>query len=185
MPAPAPRTHSTSRMPSDGTASGSNATDTTNPTTTGGTNPPGGTNPSNDMTSRMSQSAQPTQPQLAPGVSITSREPLVFRYRSADYAVGDTGEWVRMNTNRPVSQTLSRFFDSQEDIISRTAASGPSRRSWRETSLPVRHSRASPVSCGTSASTGRACRSLPAPGSATEVRSVGKSTPRPVWRRGS
>jgi len=100
--------------------------------------PADNTNTANDMTSRMSQSTRPAQPQLAGGVSIVSREPLVFKYRGMDYAVGDTGEWVKFGSNQPVSQTLSRFLDAQEDTLSRTAASGtPSPQAQQQTTPPT------------------------------------------------
>jgi hypothetical protein len=61
---------------------------------------------------------QPTGPALAPGVAVTSENPLVLKYKGQDYAVNDQGQWAKStNQNAVLSQTMQAFLDTQEKAI--------------------------------------------------------------------
>jgi hypothetical protein len=61
---------------------------------------------------------KPTGPALSPGISITSEEPMVLKYKGQDYAVNDQGQWAKStNQNAILSQSMQQFLDRQEQAI--------------------------------------------------------------------
>ena len=61
---------------------------------------------------------QPTGPALAPGVAVTSENPMVLNYKGQDYAINDQGQWSKANNQKAVlSQTMQAFLDTQEKAI--------------------------------------------------------------------
>jgi len=61
---------------------------------------------------------QPEGPALSPGVSVTSEEPMVLKYKGQDYAVNDQGQWAKStNQNATLSQSMQQFLDRQEQAI--------------------------------------------------------------------
>ena len=63
------------------------------------------------------QPAQPAGPQLAPGVTAVSTEPVILRYNKRDYFIADDGLWHEMNNRNPVPEAWQQFFDRQAEIV--------------------------------------------------------------------
>ena len=60
---------------------------------------------------------QATAPQLHPSVQVVQQEPIVLRYKKADYALNDQGQWAPLlNPAKKISQAAQAFFDKQHDI---------------------------------------------------------------------
>jgi hypothetical protein len=60
---------------------------------------------------------QAAGPQLAPGVTAVSVDPVILRYGKKDYYIADDGMWHEMNNRNPVDDAWQRFFDQQAELV--------------------------------------------------------------------
>lgn len=63
--------------------------------------------------------AQKSEPLMSTpaGVEIVSPDPLVLRYRNADYVQNNQGQWTKFNSSSALAPTEQAFFDKQMDIL--------------------------------------------------------------------
>lgn len=59
--------------------------------------------------------AAPAGPQLAPGLSVTNAEPIMFKFNNRNYTLGGQGAWVDSKTSKPADQNLQAFLNQQHD----------------------------------------------------------------------
>jgi hypothetical protein len=70
------------------------------------------------MTKAQEPAALDKGPQLDPGVSVVSDNPMVLRYGKDDYAINDQGQWAKSNNQKAtLSQAMQEFLDKQERSI--------------------------------------------------------------------
>ena len=60
---------------------------------------------------------KPSAPQLDARIQVVQQEPIVLRYKNADFALNDQGQWAPLlSPNKKISQAAQAFFDKQHDI---------------------------------------------------------------------
>jgi hypothetical protein len=70
---------------------------------------------------RAAQSATPTEPvapaapKLASGLSVTSPEPIMFKFQGQNIGLGTQGQWVNTKTRKAVDEPMQAFFNQQHD----------------------------------------------------------------------
>jgi hypothetical protein len=70
--------------------------------------------------------AEPEGPKLAQGVSITSDEPIMIKFKNTDYTLNDQGQWAPATApNKLVNQAMAKFLDNQHDIYLNSQPASP------------------------------------------------------------
>jgi hypothetical protein len=59
--------------------------------------------------------APPAAPELATGVSVTSPEPIMFKFQGQNIGLGSQGQWVNTKTRKAVDEPMQAFFNQQHD----------------------------------------------------------------------
>ena len=62
---------------------------------------------------------------LAKDVEVIDADPMILRYRSVDYFLGDKGQWVNAKTNKDAPAPFQAFLNKQADAIEQTATPTP------------------------------------------------------------
>lgn len=63
------------------------------------------------MTNRAAGRVNQTAPGLPKGVSIVSRDPIIVRYKSLDYAIGNNGQWTALKGNAADLESFQAYLD--------------------------------------------------------------------------
>ena len=82
---------------------------------------------------------------MAKDVEVVNMDPMILRYRSKDFHLGDTGEWVDSKSNRPAQPAYQAFLNQQADIADGAATTAP------PTSSPAAPTPTAPPSATTAA----------------------------------
>lgn len=54
-------------------------------------------------------------PDMAPGLSVTSPEPIMFKFQGQNIGLGTQGQWINTKTKKAVDEPLQAFFNQEHD----------------------------------------------------------------------
>jgi hypothetical protein len=61
-------------------------------------------------------SSATAQSNLASGIKIVNKDPIIMQYKNKEFALDDNGQWIHLNSGKKPNQSFQAFLSQQHDI---------------------------------------------------------------------